>query len=106
MFAISRRRKKLLKDKTHPQKTANIHFQKYKIMEHAQIQEFGKNYAYDNAAFFFKAGMTAEAFSKEALENYNSNAEAFNQPSLPKEQEADFLFGAKESFTYAEIKLT
>ncbi len=65
------------------------------------FQLIGKNYANDNRRFFEVDGMTKEEFAQAALDNYNSNAEAFGDEKaaiVPKSQEGNFKFGASETF--------
>lgn len=61
-------------------------------------QQSGSIYANDNYHFIYKEGMSQDDFAEAALENYNANAEAFNESPLPQECEVDFLFGAKNAF--------
>lgn len=68
------------------------------FQEIQNAQQLGSNYATDNYEYAYKQGMTAEEFASAVLENYNENSFAANEPTLPEEYEADFLFGAKTVF--------
>ena len=61
-------------------------------------QMLGSNYATDWGYLLYQEGMTADEFAAAVLENYNENSEACNEPTLPQEYVADFLFGAKTAF--------
>ena len=70
------------------------------VQEIQNAQMLGRNYANDNFNHIYVPGMTHDEFAKEALENYNNNADAFNEPCLQEEYEKDFLFGAKQSMRF------